>query len=221
MPTLHILHNSEFRIQKFVVWISEFVIQNCEIVWKWKVSHLGHHTFWFLRLCMARSQPLLSPKNRYGPRETYKHKIYCVDSQTAWLFPFWRYIKWPLSLRCPNTCISKTGTPGFRLHKHTVWIIIQSTIWRVIRQAWLSTMASAFIARGRSILYNYWLGRHWICCDIHQRISILTEMRPSGNLLSFCAIYADQSLNFMLMIFWNSWIGVCIRQLWSVCSALI
>ena len=74
--------------------------------------------------------------------------------------------------------ISKTGTPGFRQHKHTVWIIIQSTTWRVIRQAWLSTIASVFIARGRSILYNYWLGRHWIWCDIHQRILILTEATP-------------------------------------------
>ena len=32
---------------------------------------------------------------------------------------------------------------------------------------------------------------------------------------------SDQSLNFMLMSFWNSWIDVCKRQLWSVCSALI
>ena len=32
-----------------------------------------------------------------------------------------------LSLRRPNTCLSKMGTSGFRQHKHTVWIIIQPT----------------------------------------------------------------------------------------------
>ena len=37
---------------------------------------------------------------------------------------------------------------------------------------------------------------------------------------SACA-QPDQSLNFMLMIFWNSWIDVCKRRIWSVCSALI
>ena len=198
-------------------------------------------------------------------------------------------------------------------------------------------MATAFIVRGRSILNNYCLGWHWLWCDIHQRISILTEATPNVNIdilwwiahhiqfhhsqqlfynitttkidplynlkhkfklralslvydrkswqpclrpFSNCqilttmstessvfiigqgcksllfwlmqfqrpfrpqvvAVYlwhwypflirrwcdlgsacaqSDQSLNFMLMIFWNSWIDVCKRQLWSVCSALI
>ena len=30
----------------------------------------------------------------------------------------------------------------------------------------------------QSLLYNYWLMRHWIWCDIDQRIPILTEANP-------------------------------------------
>ena len=32
-----------------------------------------------LRICMARSQPLLFVRHRYGPRETFKRKMEAVD----------------------------------------------------------------------------------------------------------------------------------------------
>ena len=35
----------------------------------------------------------------------------------------------------------------------------------------------------RSILYNYWLMRHWIWCDIDQIIPILTEAKPRSILV--------------------------------------
>ena len=35
----------------------------------------------------------------------------------------------------------------------------------------------------RAILYNYWLLRHWIWCNIDQRIPILTEAKPRSILV--------------------------------------
>ena len=54
---LHILRCANFGIRN-----SEFGIQNCEVVWKLKVSHLGHRTkdMWTAqRVCSTRKSLLV------------------------------------------------------------------------------------------------------------------------------------------------------------------
>ena len=102
-------------------------------------------------------------------------------------------------------------------------------------------MATDFIGRGRSILNKYWLGRHWLWCGFQISAFLTPAISASLSSASCCCVsttlvpflirgwcdlgsacaQSDQSLNFMLMIFLNSWIDMCKRQLWSVCSALI
>ena len=110
-------------------------------VWKWKVSHLSNHRVWLLRLCVARSQPLLFARNRYGPRETYKHKMVAVNRLRGFTddlaFPFLMIYKATLYLN---------GHSKFKTTlQHKVCIIVVLTIARS-RVGWHQTLMESWLA---------------------------------------------------------------------------
>ena len=59
------------RISEFGIQNSEFRIRNCEVVWKWKVSHLGHRRKEELLLLALRCSPVAS---RVCLMDTRKHR---------------------------------------------------------------------------------------------------------------------------------------------------
>ena len=65
------------------------------------------------------------------------------------------------------------------LHKKTIWCLQRdSNQWPLYLKS--STLP---LVDYTATLYNYWLMRHWIWCDIDQIIPILTEAKPRSILV--------------------------------------